>query len=644
MLAPPAPVARPDVAPIDEPTTLGPDASTTQPEVAVAAPDYDYARAVGPEATPEEATDWIAKRFPHATPEQVEASQRDALEELALGPDELPEGRSFLRLPTRRSLEAVLAAWEGQAPDEYAAANAHRPWAELAAETLEVHQLDGAARLNLAALATDAEWAYRRSVAQSGQPPAPFAAPTLAPADYTGVEHLVAKLGPGARSGNLSDYSRAELRKLLGYLERDCKHLTDEDLRGMALDGHLVPQWEGAPSHAELAARSIAGYSWRRDKRFAAAMRKPYGDLARGTYGYNDGDDRPADELRAELAARHPFLLRQASDAAGHDYQTLGRNSTPSVLHELAKRNGIATKRDEQRRNRVAAGAQTTQLTAIELAYKPAFDDFCEQFGDRKPAKIYGNLGRRGRGCLGYYSPGLNEIHINSGYAKKLRDPNVSPREVEAAVSTLAHELGHAVSGRDAGDARTGRKSTRTAEHCIDEGITEGIFGRVHCQALAERMGVWSAERGNLREHADGGSYAREVETVLALGAAACGELDKDKLRAGAYAQPEALSKRAQTYLQDLHVRYGPQGRIEQLSKTLADRGLAADDAESAVRRLLVECKSNRYEWRTKRVPATSPDGKQMRDTWGSPVYRYENVKPDDLGPRLAGLLEDMGL
>lgn len=639
--------AEPDAAPSVE---------TPDVEVPVAeAASWDEAG--GPEATEAEVLDWLAARYPRSEDpnDQWWASKRErVLAELA-DPTMVPE-HTALELPTRRGLEAALAAWAGQDPNEFKLANAHRSWGELAAEAAQDMTVEGRRdKLDLTKLACEAETAYRRALAATGAAPASFAPDAKPETDWRDLDGLRSKLGPGARSGNIADYSRSELRKLLGFLERDCAHLSDDDLRGMALDGHLVPHYQGAPSHAELAAQYARYNTWSaksRQSAFRKALRMSYGELAKShRTDYSDVAERSADELRADLASRHPFLLR----AGTREYNTLRGHYSSTAARALAERNNIATTRDERERNRAAEGAQDKLLTPLELSYKPAFDGFCEQFGGaHKLGQVRSGLGNRRdgarapRNCLAYYSPGTGDIHINAAYAKQLKSKDLSPSQIEQVVSTASHELGHALEGRDTGSRHTGTSNEGTPEHTLDEGVTESIFGRLHCQDLAERMGLWSPERGRLREHATGGSYPKEVETVNALAAALCGELDKAKLREGGYAEPEALSPRAQGLLRELHLEHGPQGRIEQLTKRLQLR-TGADDGdytrgEGAVRNILRECKSKRYQYRSKRVPVLDASGQPMRGQWGEQLVRREYIEPANLGENLAAQFEELGL
>jgi hypothetical protein len=434
--------------------------------------------------------------------------------------------------------------------------------------------------LNAPARGADIEGAYRRAL-RSVQGPVPYRARTRAPALAAHEQELAAELGPGQHSGRLENYTRTELCRLLGVVGHEVERLSDEDLRGMALDGHLVPRWRGSPSHLELAGR-YARSSHRADEQdedtaaraLRAAMRMPYGDLVSlGAYrtGVHDDAIVPDEQLLESLAERNPLAVLELA--------TEGRYERVE-LETWADRHGIATTRPDSERHRVAEGAITSIKTPIEMQYDDAFQGFVSQFGGaRKLGSIHGELWRDRmstspfpRTCLAAYDPQTGDIRLRSDLADRLRNRKGAlahegaPEELAHDVAVVAHELVHACEGYDEGSERIGMRDMGGPEHALNEGATEAL-ARLHTHDLAERMGLWSSDRGNLRDHALGGArggeraYRREVEAVVTLAAACCGELDKEKLRAGGYAEPEVLSERAQDWLRDLHMQHGPTGR-----------------------------------------------------------------------------------
>jgi hypothetical protein len=537
----------------------------------------------------------------------------------------------YTEFAPRRALEAVLAAWHGIDCAEYKLANAHRPWGELWEEAQQTIDDGGRyTKIALSDIAARAEGGARANQHMGTLPKLEGRKHIPIP---IGLEELVAGLGMGARSGRAEDYTRAELRKLLGFLERDCAALSDDELRAMALDGHLLPQWQGSPSHLELALYRTHRYSNGRHQvsEFRKAMRTPYERLLRScpnSQGYSDDYKRSTTELRQELMAHHPFVA--AFVTSEHE------------ISEIAKRSGMSTMRPETQRNYAGAAADSNikLKTALELSYGEAFSGFVEQFGGvRKLGNIRSGLtktsGRSLRGCYAFYDPATGDIHVNAAAAKRILGKNPDPKTIENVVSAIAHELTHAMETRDQGSDRTGMRNEYTPEHTLDEGATEAI-ARLHTQDLAERMNLWSRERGSLREHADTGSYPREVETTLALVAACCGELDKDKLRAGGYAQPEALSANAQAFLKDLHLRKGPRARIEHITTLLAARvhkpGLTTF-READTRQLLAECKNKKYQWQHQPLSASA-----------DPRTHKASTPPAKIGEGLCARLEELGL
>jgi hypothetical protein len=605
-------------------TTLAPEAAQElMVSVAMPAPAWDEPG--GPEATDAERLAWSTST-----------------------------GEGGIHAPSRRGLEAALAAYHGVPLADYKLTNAHRAWGELAADAVSPSLSADYSGGKLHRLGWKAEDNYKSAEYHTG-PPQPFAvaAPSTREEDAfvvvagngrsfvaqqsTGrgpspaIAQLIAKLGPGQRSGKLEDYTRAELRKLLGYLERDCAHLTDDDLRGMALDGHLVPRWRGAPSHAELAAR------WESTRQFKKSMRMKYGDLCRLS-SYSDAsmtlDDgsRNGDAIRAELAVKNPFVVGCGDFLLGGD-----------ELADLAKRNGVATTRPESERYRVAEGAATKKRTPLELKYGDAFTGFVDSFGGaRKLGEIRtgltGTFGRRARrGVVAFYESHTGHIYINAADARSLTSSTASPGQIERNVSTVAHELFHAMEGNGDGTELTGANNSHRPHHCLDEGGTEAL-ARLHCQDLAERMGLWSADKGSLRAHATSGSYGKEVETMVAVAALCNGEMDMERLSDGGYKEPEVLSTKARDWLRDLHLRHGPSARITVISETLRARNEARGgqlDMDSRVLQILRECKDNKYQHRTQRVLAEPGSGR----TW-----KTEYLQPEALGENLASIFEEINV
>jgi hypothetical protein len=595
----------------------------------------------GPEATADEIAS-VADELTQAT-----ANEHYRLTALRILADPTYEN-PYIEFAPRRALEAVLAAWQGIDSGDYKLANSHRSWRALWDEARAVgeDELDTYGANPLTSVATKLEVKCRSG---RNELPELANAPTLtAPLE---LEALVAKTGAGARSGKPEDYTRAELRKLLGFLERDCGHLSDDDLRGMALDGHLLPRWQGSPSHLELALYRAERYSWRTQPRaFQKAMRTPYSKLIQNCpseLGYIDDGSRSTLQLRRELMRTHPFV---------GGFLTAAR-----ALDVFAKHNGVATRKDESERNVAVEGASTQLQTALELSYGDAFADFVSQFGGaRKLGNVRTGLkktnGRIVRGCAAFYDPTTGDVHINSAAVKRLLGKHAdvdNPSVIEDVVSSVAHELFHAMEARDDGSDRTGMRNSATPEHALDEGATEAL-ARLHTQDLAERMGLWFRERGSLREHATSGSYSNEVKTTLALAAACCGELDKEKLRDGSgYNEPEDLSVSARAWLQDLHLRFGPQARIERMTEILATRLSAsattpaparAQLTDADVRQLLRECKHQKYQWRRKHQRLLDASGQVRISPSGREQWGYANVAPEDLSAGLAARLEELGL
>jgi len=575
--------------------------------------EHHWAQPAGPEATREELDAYLDRRPGwRADPDaraKCHAQRND------------PKMLGATMYPSRRALEAMLAYLKGMDAGEYAAMMRDRPWLELATEALESPYNGGYGDADY--LARSVEINTRIKETESDDILAAARAGRAEPDDRFGkpvppeLKEAWGKLGPGTRSGRIEDYTRAELRKLLGFLERDCKHLSDDDLRSMVLDAGLAPQWKGSPGHAQLALDYALSSSYmpsRIVKNFRRAMREPYAKLAKRA-GV-DRDEVSDLERFDRLAARNPLLavhgMSQVPDRRLRDYL------------------GGTLDRDPAERQTVAADVKA--VTPLELTFKDAFDGFTGSLpGSTNVTAIRSGLGGH-RGCWGVYDPGTGEVFIHNSLVKlidKAKRGEVEKERVADAVSTIAHELLHAQEGRDEGNRNSGIKKNTTIQHTVVEGGIEAL-ARLHSQDLAERMNLWDPADGALMEHARSNSYRREVETVVAVMAACHGELSLDDLRAGAYQQPNRLSDQAQRQMLDLYTREGASGRIEWMTGRIAQRtGQDEEVVRGKLRKVLIECKRDRYQHR-RRVETV--DDRQ--------VIRY--VAPDNISEQLADLMTDL--
>ncbi len=601
-------------------------------EVAAELRPGDRGLPAGPEASPEE-LDAYLREIAEAYGDDEDgrfASYQDAVRRSF----EDPAWHERAGYPSRRALEAVLAAAEHTDLASFQAASAHRPWLELARQAMERHDMHRrAASLERGVREQAAAAGGFQAVLDGIRGRAESVRGRWDPEGYRPPPELAAawaKAGPGARSGRLEDFTRAELRSLLGFLERDCKHLSDDDLRGMALDGGLVPAWKGAPGKARLACE-YAGTAWserQAERQCRRAMRMTYKQLSRYVSGAVR-DTLTDEEEHAELAEVNPV------------YAASGRTPREIVSWEGgAARQMLPNKgrRPDSQRQLAPEGSASKRVTSMELKFGDAFTGFVSSFpGTPRLTAVHKGSGGA-RNVWGLYRPSTGEVFINASLCKladkAARGESVDPARIEDAASTVAHELFHAMEGRDEGNARTGTRNKSTAEHTLDEGGTEAL-ARLHTDRMAKAMGLWDpARQGSLREQQRDGSYGKEVETVCALAAAAAGELDLQKLRGGGYAQPEALSGKAQGMLLEAHNTKGVWGRMRWLAERIEarlpedgrDRGQHAQDLVAGV---LKECKSRRYQWRTRQVAEA--------DGW----KRREYVKPESISERLADMLAE---
>lgn len=512
-------------------------------------------------------------------------------------------------LPPRRALEAALAAHHGVPEAEYKTANASRPWLSL---WQEAHTLEYKGRYgdrSLAWLAVDAERKFRglREKKLRQTPPFPME-----------LDQALEKLGPGARSGRLEDYTRAELCKLLGYRQKDAKELTDDDLRAMALDAHLVPRYRGAPSHAELAwqyAEHIGSWrSW--EKLFRQRMRKPYKDVANGIRAsYRDDGTRDWMAVLADLDRTHPFLARGL------------QNESEAILH-VAQRVGVKTTLDERDRYQVEQAATRTFVTAIDRKYRPAFEALLARSGGGKLSRVVGHAtaGTWGqvntdatRGCTAFYRRADGTIHLSPDLERKLRraeNGKASRREIEDVASTCAHELFHAASNKGEGVTYTSKKST---EHTVEEGETETL-ARIEADRMAREMGIWDSTElvRDPKDHS--GSYDKEVQTMLTLAAAAVGKADMATIEDGGYREPEDVDQAALDLIRTTHLNVPCSARARVYAEAIHARvGGDLDETLRTVQRILALSKSPHTAYRrTRRVS----NGNVYMD-WAPPLIPF---------------------
>lgn len=540
---------------------------------------------------------WYMPAGAEATSEELEAR--------GLNPDED-------EVPSRRSVEALLAAADGQPEAEWKAEHAGTPWGELydrldAHETLRVEY------------ALDLEADYARIEAERGS------LDHLAPAPLADdVGDLVAKAPPGAQSGALEDYTRAELCKRLGYLQRDAKDWSDDDLRAMCVDAGQVPRFKGSPSHATLAAERANRYygETRRRSAFQKAMRMPYSQL-----NPSEGDTSKASWQDETLRRTNPLLAR-----------TQGASRARAVGQAQALANRVPEAYTP------APGAQTRAVSSLEHRFGDAFRGMGQRFGGMYLTGVHGHgssgtwrqVARGVGNCWGFYRPSTGEIHLNPRIDKLISKAQVGkadPQQIYQAAHTLAHECFHACSdGRGAGGG-----ASRGTSHTVEEGGTEAL-ARLHTDRLARDMKLWSDDEP-LSRHAgaESASYPTQTETMVALSAVCTGEMIAERLKVGGYREPTDLSPAAQEFLTKLHTETPLHARPAQMASTIAEKhGIPEQDARTLVNGALNECSKPRYKSRIKETVKVGEDGRLAR--------HREYVRPASLSEGLAETLRKVSV
>jgi hypothetical protein len=564
--------------------------------------------AYGPEASIEELEEWARPRYSSGEPNLKYENAVKILEDPEYQPG------IYSAFAPRRALESALAAWGGQELSEYKLENKHRSWAELNAEAESIEQNTVGGLSSLAALWERWHRGDKLVFKHVGVKLDEF------------VQGLIEKAGPGAQTGKLEDYSRAELRKLLGYLEREAKDFNDEDLRAMALEAGLVPRWKNSPAHAQLAAQAATQYSnegWQK-KIFQKQMRRPYHQLAKTL----DEGHRELAEINQELKELNPFagLVFEAELKTGKREHYNAR-----LLEKMATAAQIEIRKPEE--ERYLASSKQTFMTPLEAQYKEAFMVFCEYFGGAKKLN-HVHKGTKAKGVYGLYTEATGDIGINVALCKlidRAKLGKATPHEIEKAIGTVAHELLHAVEERDEGNKKSNIKLDHTPEHTVVEGRVEAL-ARLNVEFLASVMGVWDTKKqGQLREQSSSNrnSYAKEVETMIALAAACTGEFDKEKAQAGAYQEPEALGAAGRKFLEHCTTKMGADAHIKTMVEQLATSEDQHEQLHAELVGLLRECKSTRYQWRAQRVREEDP-------ATGIVQYFTKAIEGEKLGDILA--------
>lgn len=342
-------------------------------------PQVEWHQAVGPEATDAELVAYaeqIARdfkdRYPYS-PGSYESTMEHELARLRRDlagvhdPSLVPshERSEPLRYPTRRGLEALLAMEAGVPLRDFQQENADLSWTELIdgvqdPEVQEAREIDRDLRHALEHARTSAAFAAARADDPQLASRASLREGRLAEARAR-LAPLIKRRDLGARTGRPEDYSRAEMRRLLGFREHDCEHLSDDELRGMCLSGHLIPRFATSPSHVELALRAVSGHEYEMEKSFHKAMREPYSRLVRREgreeFGTVDDGKRPTEDVLRNIGEINPIVAALGKSAYGNRSRQLYRD---------ARRNKVSVDLPPEVDNR-SRFPKLPMQTAIEL-------------------------------------------------------------------------------------------------------------------------------------------------------------------------------------------------------------------------------------------------------------------------------------
>jgi hypothetical protein len=537
----------------------------------------------------------------------------------ALFPDDIMDAWMFMNgdmelrdaaAPPRTALEAVLAAEAGISESDFAILNAHRSWSELwqEANTSEPTCLSGGRddrdERSLHQIAThliDDLRRYEDGRSWTWLSPHRFDATTSAL-----LTEAATKQGPGKNSGRLEDYSRSELCRMLGYLLHEASELSDDTLRSMALDAGLVPAFRGAPSHVELGWRfadRVSETPQVKARYFREALRTPYRKAAAKYAGQADESGRDAYQLIEEIRAEHPWLAH-----------ALTCSGKAAWVRLFAEKLGIPTHYRES--DRYQAETETRFVSSLERRHGAALYAHLDSIGGGKLTRIVGH-GRDGqwsalkpgKHALAYYTPATGELHLSAkldAIIRKAEQGKASATARYLAAEALAHELEHASSG---GNGGSGYESKRCGEHTIEEGEVE-ILARLQADELGHRLGLCGPDESlRAASRGMGVAYPHETETMIALYAAATGELDTHSIADGGYREPERLSAEARQLVRTIHRGTGLYWRSYELAQRIAPRcGRPADEVQDELHELMLLSKDARFS--EKVTPSVSERGK----------------------------------
>jgi hypothetical protein len=124
------------------------------------------------------------------------------------------------------------------------------------------------------------------------------------------------------------------------------------------------------------------------------------------------------------------------------------------------------------------------------------------------------------------------------------------------------------------------------------------ILSRLDTDTLGRELGLCAADESLRAEgRATHVAYPRETETMIALYAAATGELDTAWAKEGGYREPEGLSDEARSLVREMHTGTGLHSRQWALAERIAPRcGLTVDEVNTELGKTLRLSKNPLFE------------------------------------------------
>ena len=316
----------------------------------------------------------------------------------------------------------------------------------------------------------------------------------------------------------------------------------------MAIRCGAVSSYDGAPSHAELAARWVlvsAAKPRQAAKQFRVALNTRYALLAQLLGVPQDGTRDPA-QIRAHLASEYPTAYAGSPLAF------------PPRMLDDARRCAIPTEYPPSAKRDPAPGT-TRGSNPWDLLYLDRLRDWARRLGDChletiREARFAPAVTVRSE-TLAHYGAVSGSMNLGAeviGRLRAARAGTATPEEVALVADVIAHEMIHAAGGGNGSGrgASMYRPDDPPAWMTHEEG-TAVLGAELHRESLVRDLDLWQAPERLPEPPLT--LYPLERETVNVIAHLAAGQLDREALLAGRYGQPGGWDPEAIRLLLDAH-------------------------------------------------------------------------------------------